>query len=145
MTIDNSGYRIETVNRPIPEDIMVVREGLNAFNRGYISDNDYMPVSVFLRDALGKVRGGAICAVYWNAFSVEMLWLDALVRGRGLGTQIMQEAEAAARHHGCAFMHVDTMSFQALAFYEKLGFTRFGTLPGYPGGIERYYLHKTLV
>lgn len=140
-----ANLRVETVEHPRNEEIDVVRQGLNVFNRRHMGEDNYLAVSVFVRDERGKVLGGAVCAVYWNAFSVEMLWIDDAIRGQGLGTQVMEEAEAAARRHGCAFMHVDTMSFQALEFYQKIGFVLFGTLPGYAGGVERYYLYKPLV
>ncbi len=136
--------RIETVERPARQFVKEVNDGLTHFNRQFIPEDNYLPVSIFARDASGKIVGGAVCAVYWNAFTVEMLWLEESLRGQGIGTLLMQDAEIAARNNGCGFMHVDTMSFQARAFYEKLGFVLFGTLPGYPGGVERYYLHKPL-
>jgi len=145
MSAASPTIRIETVERPDRGSIKQVNEGLTHFNRQHLPEDNYLPISVFARDAHGKIVGGAVCAVYWNAFTVEMLWLEESLRGQGVGTLLMQDAEAAARKHGCAFMHVDTMSFQARAFYERLGFVVFGTLSGYPDGVERYYMHKPLV
>ncbi|MDB5536981.1 MAG: Acetyltransferase family protein, partial [Devosia sp.] len=39
---------------------------------------------------------------------------------------------------------LDTFSFQARPFYEKLGYSVFGTIPDYPPGGARYFLSKTL-
>jgi ribosomal protein S18 acetylase RimI-like enzyme len=145
MSASHPSIRIETVERPDRELVRQVNDGLTQFNRQHILHDNYLPISVFARNSDGKIVGGAVCAVYWNAFTVEMLWLEESLRGHGIGTLLMLDAEAAARQHRCDFMHVDTMSFQARSFYEKLGFVLFGTLPGYPNGVERYYMHKPLV
>ena len=39
---------------------------------------------------------------------------------------------------------MDTFSFQARPFYEKLGYRVFGQLPDYPRGQTRYFLAKAL-
>jgi hypothetical protein len=46
--------------------------------------------------------------------------------------RLMQEIEAAAAWRSCRAAHLDTFSFQALEFYENLGYGRFGMLPDYP-------------
>lgn len=139
-----ANLRIETVERPAEGEVAIVRNGLSRFNRSNIPDDGYLPISVFVRNHHGKILGGAVCATYWQVFSIEMLWVDESLRGMGIGRQLMLDAEAAARRHNCRFMHVDTMSFQARGFYEKLGFQLFGALTGYPNGMERYYLQKFL-
>lgn len=139
-----NNYHVETVENPRDVDNALINDGINNFNRGYMGADNYVPISVFVRDDKWQVIGGAICSVYWNAFSVNILWLPENVRRGGLGTQILMHCETAARQHRCDFMHVDTMSFQALDFYRKFGFELFGTLPGYRGDIKRYYLHKPL-
>lgn len=50
------------------------------------------------------------------------------------------EREAVAR--GCAHAHLNTFSFQARPFYEKLGYQVFGQLRDYPSGRTRYFLCK---
>jgi hypothetical protein len=39
---------------------------------------------------------------------------------------------------------LDTLSFQALGFYQKLGYSEFGRLSGFSGKYDRIYLHKRL-
>jgi hypothetical protein len=39
---------------------------------------------------------------------------------------------------------LDTYSFQARGFYERLGYTVFGTINDYPPGHSRFFLTKTL-
>jgi hypothetical protein len=56
----------------------------------------------------------------------------------------MQELERRAAERGCPHAWVDTFSFQARPFYERLGYRVFGVLPDYPTGHERYFLCKAL-
>jgi hypothetical protein len=41
-----------------------------------------------------------------------------------------------------AILWLDTFSFQARPFYEKLGYEVFGQLEDYPRGHSRYFLQK---
>jgi GNAT superfamily N-acetyltransferase len=81
---------------------------------------------------------------YWGWLYVEILWLDARARGRGLGARLMAMAEQEAQRRGCRGAHLDTMSFQALPFYERMGYTVFGVLEDLPPGHRRYFLKKKL-
>ena len=54
-----------------------------------------------------------------------------------------QEAERVARERGCTGIYLDTLSFQALPFYERLGYVPFATLPGFANGSVKHFLHKS--
>ncbi len=56
----------------------------------------------------------------------------------------MQLAETEAKRRGCIYSMLDTYEFQALGFYLKQGYTKFGQLEGYCEKYERYYLKKKL-
>ena len=75
---------------------------------------------------------------------IEWLWIDDAARG-GTGRDVMALAESHAVIQGCTKAHLDTFNFQARGFYEKLGYTVFGTLEYPNGGVERYYMRKNLV
>jgi predicted N-acetyltransferase YhbS len=75
---------------------------------------------------------------------IAALWVNEANRGGGIGTALMQEAEKEARHRGCTGIFLDTYSFQARPFYERLGFSVFGELRDCPAGEIRYYLSKLL-
>jgi len=53
-------------------------------------------------------------------------------------------AEEEARRRGCHSVHLDTLSFQALPFYQKHGYAVFGALENHPVGHTRYFLKKKL-
>jgi ribosomal protein S18 acetylase RimI-like enzyme len=91
----------------------------------------------------GAIVGGLTGKTYWNYLDVAFLWVDEGHRGSGFGKTLMLAAEAEARQRGCRYALLDTFSFQALEFYEKLGYRQFGQLSGFSGHV-RHYLAKDL-
>lgn len=92
----------------------------------------------------GKWVGGLFGLTYWNALFIDLLWVEGKYRGRGLGLQLMDQAENEARQRGCAFAHVNSHSLQAPGFYRKLGYKVFGKLTGFPKGQMAYSFCKKL-
>lgn len=129
---------------PGPEDERPVREGLIAFNKAMGGATGFQPMAVLLKDDDGAVVGGLTGKVLYDWLFIELLHIPAQWRGRGLGRQLMAEAEAFARGRGLVGIWLDTFHFQACGFYEKLGFTVFGTLDGHPRDGARYFLEKRL-
>ena len=103
---------------------------------------DREPLNVVARDDSGGVVGGLIGEVNLRWLFVSALWVDERVRGSGIGSRLIREAEAQARERGCLGIYLDTFSFQARPFYERVGFTLFGELPDCPPGGAKYYLYK---
>ena len=56
----------------------------------------------------------------------------------------MAQAEARAIARDCHSAWLDTFSFQARGFYEKLGYEEFGRLD-YPPMHKRHFMRKLLV
>jgi hypothetical protein len=63
---------------------------------------------------------------------------------RGVGRELMAAAETRARKRGCHSAWLDTFSFQARGFYEKLGYEEFGRLD-YPPAHHRHFMRKRLI
>jgi hypothetical protein len=56
----------------------------------------------------------------------------------------MADAEAYARSRGAVGATLETYSFQARPFYERLGYEVIGSLDGYPPGHVKFFLRKHL-
>ncbi|MFO6063362.1 GNAT family N-acetyltransferase, partial [Pseudomonas aeruginosa] len=69
------------------------------------------------QEAQSERQGGLIAKRKGNWLCIEYLWVSEATRGRGLGSELMQEAEQQAQAQGCSHLLVDTFSFQALPFY----------------------------
>ena len=121
-----------------------VRAGLIAYNTLKAGKPDYKRLVLSARDDKRRIVGGLTGDLYWNALYVELLWLEEDARGSGLGGRLMREAEKRARRAGKDLIFLNTYSFQAPAFYRKLGFRSFGRIRNYPRGENRIFLVKTL-
>ena len=62
----------------------------------------------------------------------EVVTIDALVEGAGIGTRLLRAVEDAARAEGCGRLQLITTNnnLDALAFYQKRGFRLVGLVPG---------------
>lgn len=100
-------------------------------------------IALLLRDDAGSMHGGLSSVIYWNWMFIDNLWIEDSLRGRGIGTRLMNYAEQQAVAKGCHSAWLDT--FQARGFYEKLGYVVFGVLDEYPLGQQRTFLKKRLV
>ena len=98
-----------------------------------------------IRDDAGCVVGGLWAVSLFRWLHLEMLFVPQAMRGRGVGSGLLAAAESEARRRLCLGIYLDSLSFQAAAFYEKLGFTQFGALDDCPPGHRRLFLHKRLV
>ncbi|SIN71434.1 Acetyltransferase (GNAT) family protein [Singulisphaera sp. GP187] len=136
--------RIDQLDAPSPTEREAILAPLDAFSRaqGFIWQPE--PLTLVLRDDEGRIVGGAIGETNWGWLHLTVLAVSQDLRGQGWGSRLVREMERLARDRGCHHVWVDTFSFQARPFYERLGFTVFGTLPNYPARQERYFLSKPL-
>ena len=134
--------RITLETSPSSDDEQVVFTGLRAFNVAVIGDPEMRAVDVFVRDDDGKVIGGLVGWIKWRWLYVSKLWIPESLRGRDIGSRLMAIAEEHAWSEGCLGAYLDTFEYQALPFYQKLGYELFGTLDGFPPGYRQFYLRK---
>jgi len=104
----------------------------------------YQEISLFLTDENGQICGGILGEICWNWLEIHTLMIDEEIRGSGYGTKLLVEIEQIALHNNCDFIKVDTLSFQALDFYENHGYQVYGTLDNVGRDYKHYYLKKDL-
>jgi hypothetical protein len=88
------------------------------------------------------VLAGAYGLTSWNWLHISLVWVSPELRRQGTGRRLITAIEDAARARGCTHAHLDTFSYQARPFYEKLGYEVFGALEDYPPGHQRFFLRK---
>ena len=134
--------KVEVINE---EDAAVYDElvaGVREHRFENIGGEETKPLSVVARDEHGKLIGGVAGRTIYNNFLIGVLWVNKETRGSGLGRRLMALAEFEAKKRGCVVAQVDTLSFQAPVFYQKIGFEIVGTAPAFHGSPERYFLLK---
>lgn len=135
---------IEITAKPKPDEADFILQQIVQFNRRCAGEENYQKLAVFLRDADEKVVGGLVGCTYWQWLYVDVFWIHESHRKSGYGTTLIAAAEAEAIQRGCQYAYLDTFSFQAPEFYQKLGYVVFGELPNFPEGQRRFFLTKAL-
>lgn len=105
---------------------------------------DMRPLRLTLTAEAGNIIAGLLASTWWGSLEIQYLWIDEQYRYGGLGRRLIQQAEAQAIARGCHQAYLDTFSFQALGFYQKMGYRPYGQLAGYAHQFTRYYLAKPL-
>jgi GNAT superfamily N-acetyltransferase len=135
-------YTITLDPAPRIETESVLYAGLKAFNLIHAEPPNRRELSVLLRNDDEVVVGGLAGIVKWNWLFISMLYISDELRGQGFGRALVKKAECEAVAMGCSHAYVDTFSFQARGFYERLGYEVFGQLEDFPPGHTRYFLRK---
>jgi GNAT superfamily N-acetyltransferase len=105
---------------------------------------DYRPLAILVaHPETGEVIGGLWGETMFAHLHVDLLFVPEDLRRTGIGRRIMIDAEEEAIRRGCRGAWLDTYSFQARGFYERLGYAMFGTIENYPPGHSRFFLKKT--
>ncbi|WP_414475884.1 GNAT family N-acetyltransferase [Microvirga sp. M2] len=125
----------------------VERKLLDALRQN-VPPSDGKPLALIARDLQGSMVAGLIGSTSYGWLLVKMLWVSEELRGQGVGSRLMAEAETIARSRGCHGAWLDTSSAGAERFYVKLGYKPFGVLTNGPAeqprGHRRAFLAKRL-
>ena len=103
----------------------------NAQATGYF---DGRLIAARLRNEPGEIVAAVNGHTWGGCCVVAHLWVHELHRGRGLGRLLLQAIEAEASRRGCEQIVLSTHSFQAPAFYERLGYEKQAIVQGRPKG-----------
>ena len=131
-------------SNPCENEIHYIRESLNQFNGNLVGEDGHTPLNIVEYDEDGTLIGGILGGTYWGWMYIDILWVREDHRRKGIGSTLLAEAEKEAVRRGCHHVHLDTMSWQAPAFYQKHGYEIIGILPDIPQGNRKYLLQKSL-
>lgn len=134
-----------TINdNPAAEDVAFIEDQIIAFNCATTGFHDGKLLSIFIRNEKDEIIAG-ISGFTWGGYcKVEWLWVHADWRHQGYGKQMLLAVEAEVRARNCGQIVLDTHSFQAPGFYQKLGYVIVGIAEDCPRGYQDIYLRKSL-
>ncbi|OON41465.1 biphenyl 2,3-dioxygenase [Izhakiella australiensis] len=136
---------IVLTHNPSHEDLHEIRCGLLNYNRQFMDIKRITPLGFFINGEQDQKLAGLTGSIAGDWLRIDMLWVSEALRGQQVGSRLIQAAEEEARRQQCRYAQVDTASFQARPFYEKLGYHLGWTLDNYPHpGQQRFYLTKDL-
>ncbi len=102
------------------------------------------PFSIFVKDQEQNIFGGISGTTFYGSLYIDSLWIVSSLRHNGWGTKLMQEAEKIGKERGARFATVNTMDWEALPFYQALGYSIEFTREGYDKNSKMLLLRKAL-
>ena len=139
-----SNLTLHLDEHPNPKDFRIVLDGVRRFNRDQTGNERPRPIAYFLRDEEGKIVGGVQGSFWGRSMHIDALWVDERHRGQSHGSKLMKAIEDYAVRNNHPLVYLETASFQALPFYEGLGYQIFGKLEGITAGHTLFFLKKEL-
>jgi len=130
---------------PAPGDIRFLEDRLYDFNVEQTGSDDGKWLSIFVQDDQGAIVAGLHGWTWCGSCRVQALWVHKDRRRQNHGTDLLRAAEQEARARGCEQILLNTLSFQAPLFYQKLGYEIIAVVEGFPRRPHsEYHLRKAL-
>jgi GNAT superfamily N-acetyltransferase len=137
------GSGLEITETPAKAEEAVLVDAITAYNLPFAGPRDERQFGLVLRDPDTRaVIGGLWARPVYGLLFLEFLILPERLRGAGIGTRLVCEAERIALSRGYGGVFLDTFSFQARPFYERLGYSVFTVIGDYPPGHCRFLMAK---
>lgn len=112
---------------------------IRVYNRSKREEAESEPLNLYVEDEKGNLLVGLIVETFRNWLEIEYLFVKEELRGQGIGSKLLQQAETEAKNRNCRFAFVNTYQFQALDFYKRYGYKEVFRLQDYPYIGQRYY------
>ena len=122
----------------------IIGDLIRSYNRSKREVAESEPLNLYVEDEHGEIMAGLVAETFGNWLEIEYLFVKEDIRGQGIGSQLLQQAESEAKNRNCRFAFVNTYQFQAPAFYQKQGYKKVFTLKDYPYTGQRHYYQKDL-
>lgn len=136
--------RISVHDQPDKAAAGVVDNGLGEANELAAPLDEVQPLQCFVRDAAGRVVGGAVGRTWGECCELLQLWVDPALRQQGVGGRLVRAFEQRAAERGCRVVYLDTFTFQAPAFYRGLGYEAGLDIAGFGHGIVKHTMLRRL-
>jgi ribosomal protein S18 acetylase RimI-like enzyme len=124
--------------------LVAIDRGLDEYNFSVAPLAEVEQLASLATDASGRTVGGAVGRTWGRCCELLQLWVEPDHRLSGVGSRLLREFEAHAARRGCDVYYLTTLSFQAPGFYRKHGYASVAEISGYPNGITKHLMRKTV-
>jgi ribosomal protein S18 acetylase RimI-like enzyme len=134
---------IQQQDHPSADDLAYVSQQFRAFNDQQSGVFPSKALHLFAYSPDRQIVGALVGSISWGWLHIDTLWVTESYRQFGIGTSLMDQAEAEAIAMDVQQAFLETTDFQALGFYKKRGYQEFARLENQPPGHICYYMKKT--
>lgn len=118
---------------------------LRHHNYGFVGEYpEQQYIRLNARDESGRLLGGLRSFVFLYWLNIEVLFVEADVRGSGLGSRLLAEAERQAIELGAKHAKLETFEWQAPAFHRRHGYEEYSRIDDYASGFYLALMRKSL-
>ena len=104
-----------------------------------------MPRAIGLSARIDDMLVGGVCGrIEKDRLYVEYLWVDSRFRSQGIGSNLLQAVESAARDGGCVESQIETLSRKTARIYLARGYRVMHHLCNYIPGLTLIVMTKEL-
>jgi GNAT superfamily N-acetyltransferase len=138
-------YEISFEAKPLQQDVQVLGDGIMKYAKQKKGHKPIDFFTFFIRDENNQIQGGCNGCNLYGCLYIDYLWMAESLRGKGYGTKLIKAAENFGKEKGCSFAAVNTMDWEALDFYKKLGYEVEFERHGFVNESVFYFLRKSLL
>ena len=113
----------------------------NAAVTGYHDGESFTAVR---RGESGHLEAGVSGYTWGGCCYVAYLWVSQVLRGRGIGSELLRAVEDHAVQKRCHVVIVSSHSFQAPEFYARRGYEQIARIADHPVGHANIFFAKRL-
>lgn len=130
---------------PDQNDVQILIHGITDYakqQRGFDALDFF---AFFIRDENNTIVGGCSGGTLYGGLHIDSLWVSDVIRNKGWGRRLVNAALTYGKEKNCNFATVNTMDWEALGFYQKLGFRIEFKRMGFHKNSIFYFLRKELL
>jgi len=135
-------FTLSFEENPDQEDIQVLIRGITDYAKQQRGFNALDFFAFFIRDENNTIVGGCNGGTLYGGLHIDSLWVSDAIRNKGWGTKLVDAALTYGKEKNCNFATVNTMDWEALNFYKKLGFKIEFQRSGFHKNSVFYFLRK---
>ena len=140
---NNTGTRFK-LSLGNEDDAQVIEKGLDTYSEAYVHKRETVDFHKKLVDNDGRFAAGVIAdAEKGESGFIDALFVEEPLRGKGIGTYLLKEAEKYAKENGVSMVFTNAGDWN-LGFFQKNGYLIRGELKDVPKGHNCYELYKTI-
>ncbi len=138
-------YTILFENNPDPKDVQLLGDRIQEYANKQKGHEPLDFYAFFIRDENNEIQGGVNGVNLYGCLYIDQLWVAESLRAKGYGTKLIELAEKHGIELGCTFATVNTMDWEALGFYKKLGYQIEFERHGFLKDSIFYFLRKNFI
>ena len=132
-------YTVVVEDDPNPVDLAFLEERMAEAAVAAVGVGDEEEFAVVVRED-GRIVAGISAVVWGGSCQVHVVWVDEVLRGRGIGQALLRTTESEAAARGCRLIMGLTYAALTGDYYDRVGYRTVGVIENCPAGTTtRWY------